>query len=85
MLSGTLSPVIQIGGALSGQKALAGSFTVPITIETPPYMGEYNFTPTQEAQTVEISGLRATQNITINPIPQNYGLITWNGATLTVS
>jgi hypothetical protein len=26
-----------------------------------------------------------TRNIVINPIPSNYGLITWNGSTLTVS
>lgn len=25
------------------------------------------------------------QNIVINPIPSNYGLITWNGSVITVS
>ena len=49
------------------------------------YEGPYEYTPTQEEQTVTIQGLMATRNITINPIPSNYGLITWNGATLTVS
>lgn len=52
---------------------------------SPIYTGEYEFTPTNQEQIVPISGLRATRDIRINPIPQNYGLITWNGSTLTVS
>lgn len=50
-----------------------------------PYSGIYEWTPTQETQTIPISGKTAARNITINPIPSNYGLITWNGSTLTVS
>lgn len=50
-----------------------------------PYGGPYEFTPTNTIQTAEVSGLMATEDIIINPIPNNYGLITWNGATLTVS
>lgn len=49
------------------------------------YDGSYEFTPTEETQTIEIEDKRATENIIINPIPSNYGLITWDGATLTVS
>lgn len=49
------------------------------------YTGEYEFTPTEETQTVPINGLVATRNITIDPIPTNYGLITWNGTTIMVS
>ena len=48
------------------------------------YDGSYEFTPTQETQAVQIKGLTAKENITINPIPQNYGKITWDGATLKV-
>jgi len=64
----------------------------PISIETAvihwdgePYEGPYEFTPTQETQTVAINGKTAHQDITINPIPSNYGLITWDGSALTVS
>ena len=53
--------------------------------DTLPYRGEYEFTPTEDVQTIPINGLRATRNITINPIPSNYGKITWNGSVLTVS
>lgn len=47
--------------------------------------GAYEYTPTREAQVVLIEGKKATDNITINPIPSNYGLITWDGSVLTVS
>lgn len=50
-----------------------------------PYGGEYTFTPTAETQTIAINGRIALHNITIDPIPGNYGLITWNGSYLTVS
>lgn len=49
------------------------------------YEGEYEFTPSQSPQTVQIKDKMTRHDITINPIPSNYGLITWNGATLTVS
>ena len=49
------------------------------------YEGTYEWTPSSELQTIEIANKKALENITINPIPNNYGLITWNGSTLTVS
>lgn len=49
------------------------------------YGGEYVFTPSAQTQTVEIAGKTARENIIINPVPSNYGLITWNGSTITVS
>ena len=52
---------------------------------TPPYTGAYEWTPTNSVQTISIANLRATQDITINPIPSNWGLITWDGSSLTVS
>ena len=55
---------------------------VPVTTY---FDGEYEYTPTDTEQTIPIIGLTARRNITINPIPSNYGLITWNGAVLTVS
>lgn len=49
------------------------------------FAGPYEVTPTAETQTLTTSGLYMAQDVTINPIPSNYGLITWNGSTLTVS
>ena len=49
------------------------------------YDGPTEFTPNGSTQTIEIANKKALENITINPIPSNYGLITWNGSELTVS
>lgn len=49
------------------------------------YDGETHFTPTREAQTVHTAGTIVDEDIIVEPIPQNYGLITWNGSSLTVS
>ena len=51
----------------------------------PDYEGETTFTPSVEMQTIPTAHTVLLSDITINPIPSNYGLITWNGATLTVS
>lgn len=48
-------------------------------IERPAYTGAYAVTPTQETQVLPVNAKRMTDDITINPIPSNYGLITWNG------
>ena len=53
--------------------------------EYPDYEGEYEFTPSAETQTLSSTDTVMHRDIVINPIPSNYGLITWNGATLTVS
>lgn len=49
------------------------------------YSGETVVTPSSEAQVLQTGNRVVLENITINPIPSNYGLITWNGAVLTVS
>ena len=49
------------------------------------YTGAYEFTPTQDTQIVPTGQYYLEQDIVINPIPSNYGLITWDGTTLTVS
>ena len=49
------------------------------------YTGSYTVTPSAEAQVLPSKDSVLLQNITIAAIPQNYGLITWNGSILTVS
>ena len=49
------------------------------------YDGKYSITPSANEQTIPIIGKTARQNITVGAIPNNYGLITWNGSTITVS
>lgn len=84
-LSGTLTSAGTISGSLSGGQTISGNLTIPSAVLPPSYEGEYEVTPTQETQTLATDSLYMRGNITINPIPQNYGLITWNGSTLTVS
>ena len=49
------------------------------------YSGPYEVTPSEETQTLATAGKSLESNVTVNPIPSNYGLITWNGTVLTVS
>lgn len=85
-LKGTLNSVGTLNGTISGVGALIGGLNIATGGgSAPPFTGEYEYTPTEETQTIPINGKRATQNITINPIPNNYGLITWDGTTITVS
>lgn len=53
--------------------------------DLPVYDGITEVTPSNQAQVLQTSSKALTRNIVINPIPSNYGLITWNGNTLTVS
>lgn len=53
--------------------------------DRPAYTGPTEVTPTQETQVLYTESKTVLSNIVINPIPSNYGLITWNGSTLTVS
>lgn len=49
------------------------------------YDGPYTVTPSQQQQTLPTTNKTLSQSIVVKPIPSNYGLITWNGSTLTVS
>lgn len=53
--------------------------------EFPVYDGAYEVTPTRETQTLQTQGKALVGNVVVNPIPSNYGLITYNGSVLTVS
>lgn len=65
--------------------ATADLATVTRTEDHDYYEGETTFTPSDTTQTIEVENLVCAENITINPIPSNYGRIEWNGAYLTVS
>ncbi len=53
--------------------------------DLPVYDGITEITPSNQAQVLQTSNKALTRNIVVNPIPSNYGLITWNGSVLTVS
>ena len=84
-LYGTLTPAGTLSGTLTALQGIEGTLTIPSAVGVEIYDGEYEFTPTEDTQTVSIENKMAVQDITINPIPSNYGRITWNGTTITVS
>ena len=78
VLDGDLSLIIPIDGE-------SGIVTKVIGQDLPTYTGATIVTPSTSEQVLNTADKVVTRNIVINPIPSNYGLITWNGSTLTVS
>lgn len=85
ILTGTISTIQTIAGAVAPTGTVSGTITVGGSTAPPEYEGVYEITPTAETQTLDTEGRVLLENIIINPIPNNYGLITWNGSYLTVS
>lgn len=54
-------------------------------VERDPYTGDYTITPSSETQVFQTKNKRMTDNITVNPIPSDWGHISWSGSVLTVS
>lgn len=83
------SNIISVEASFTGRTIEADAeLTTNVThyhSEYPTYDGGTTFTPSAEAQTIPTAHTVLLSDITINPIPSNYGLITWNGITLTVS
>lgn len=82
-LRGKLSPIGSLTGQLLGAGRISGRLT-PLSF-WPEYDGPAEITPTGEEQTLQTAGRHLAQDIIISPIPQNYGLITYNGSVITVS
>lgn len=59
--------------------------TAVVSSNIPDYEGSYTVTPTSESQTIPTANKRMVHDFVIDPIPSNYGLITYNGSTITVS
>ena len=85
VITGKLTPSGTLSASLTPSGTLRGTLTVPSTAGVEKYRGEYEFTPTEEAQILETDHLYMQGDIVINPIPSNYGLITYNGSEITVS
>ena len=78
---GVLHPTSISSGTLKATRVDA----VSIEWDGATYEGSYTITPSGETQTLPTYGRLLTNNIVVNPIPNNYGLITYNGSTITVS
>lgn len=95
-LDGELDAVNQIDGDMQAVNRMSGDMEVTSPMDGElaviqeasthgSYTGRTEVTPTTETQVLRTAGYSMNSDITINPIPQNYGLITWNGSTLMVS
>lgn len=84
-LFGTLSAPGKITGRLTSGASIKGALSVPYFIMPPEYHGAVEVVPSAETQTLTTHDLYMTTDIIIDPIPSNYGLITWDGSALTVS
>lgn len=78
--------IVEVSPSLSGNISVNAEMATLIrTTNYEEYSGVTTVTPSEEIQTLQTEDKVVLENIIINPIPSNYGLITWNGATLTVS
>lgn len=85
IITGKLSALHSLSGKISGIGEVKGTITIGGAHDWPEYDGPCEVTPTDEVQELNTAEKVLLSNIIINPIPSNYGLITWNGAVLTVS
>ena len=85
-LSGSLAPQSGLSGSISGSGTLEGTLSLSGgSIPVPEYGGPYEVTPTEEMQTLYTSGRLMSGNVTVNPIPTNYGKITVIGNRLKIT
>lgn len=87
-VSATLTPNIISATAEAVKRSVSATAdlaTVTKTEDHDYYEGEVVFTPSDSVQVIPTKDLVLGDDITIEPIPSNYGRIEWNGSFLTVS
>lgn len=87
VLGGDWSSDLVIDGSCSLDVVRDGSANVITAIKGgyPVYAGPFEIAPAAEEQVIQMAGCVVPEDIKVGAIPSNYGLITWDGATLTVS
>lgn len=87
VLGGDADLVTQIDGDLGLDNLLDGEIGVITTIHEglPEYTGATTVTPTNESQVLNTAQKSVLDNITVNAIPDTYGLIAFYDSTLTIS
>lgn len=79
---------IRVNASLSGDVQAGvslGQTVIQFVGETNPYTGEYIINPSESEQVLMTKNKYLINNLIVNPIPNNYGKITWDGSVLTVS
>lgn len=86
ILDGDCTLSVCLDGELVNTCESDGDVGVKMIVNDPPiYQGDTEITPTQSTQVLLTEGMQINGDIVINPIPNNYGRIGWNGSVLTVS
>lgn len=87
-VSATLTNTIITATAEAVERSIEASADLAVITRTEDhdyYEGEVVFTPSDSVQIIATKDLVLSDDITINPIPSNYGLISWNGRGILVS
>lgn len=82
---GSVTLAQSLSGEITDPEKKSGSIGKAKIELVPEYEGAYSITPTEQAQVIDVKDMKMKDNIVVDAIPNNYGLITWNGITLTVS
>ena len=85
VIGGEITLVQQVDGVISLDLANDGSPGLFMPIVPNVYTGSIEVEPSAEAQTLVTHGLTVMQDIVIDPIPVNYGLVEWDGRKLRIS
>ena len=80
-----IDEVLELEPLLEEDYTMESDIEMVTHITNDPYDGSYVVTPGQGVQILNTKNLVCNDNITIEAIPSNYGLVTWNGSILTVS
>ena len=76
---------VVIRGRIRMENVIRGNVYQMLPVFPAQYTGPTTITPGPITQTLATAELMVPVDIIIEPIPSNYGLITYNGSILTVS
>lgn len=82
ILQGTIQSKGYIKGKIHNAVTLRGSFDKATVIA---YRGDYSVTPSTQRQFLPTTNKTLSRSVVVEPIPSNYGLITYDGSVITVS
>lgn len=76
---------VEIDVQPSGRVSIDAEQYVPMRPKAIIYDGSYEVTPSQAAQTLPTRGKLMDVDLVVQPIPNNYGRISYSGGIMTVS
>lgn len=85
-LKGVLLELPKISAQIQFFRGLNGEIGIKtINIGAESYKGAYEVTPSFEKQTLETAYRLLTKDVVVEPIPSNYGKISYDGSTLYIT